>query len=1173
MRWLQLSDLHFGYDNNIVADMRYKLLDLMKELGPVDYLFLTGDLRYAKNIPGGYPKDLTVFIEKLIHITGLSRERVFMVPGNHDVDRGLVRASVIEKIKAGYKVSDGDIAEAYLRALQDSMKSFAKLYKTVCGRRYRNTHLYTEAEQINIIQLNTALLCGTDQEDGSLIVGMLPLRRALSRMNTDKPAVVLAHHGFDCLKEEEQRALEILLKEKNAVVYLCGHKHKAYCTNIFTMRQNRNLWEYLCGTNMDKSPQIEITDMDFFVGELDASTKEGYVTAYRWSRNCCDWMIDQDFSFSQNGLTDGRHYFSQTLRSIDPVIERQIPAAEKAYKKYLAYECAKLQFCGLPIDNTVSNKSFDLDQLFIPRHFHRLNDYSFDRNIRNYAYYDDLTIVDIIPGDVHTSFRIAVQAELGSGKTTLAKRVALAYALSDNQSSFGDGFPHRELFPVWIRCRTYNFRQSVIGNIRSIPLKEEFPELGSEAAPAFAAIADRHLADGTAVLLVEGLDEIEDRDDRLKLIDQLNIFLEEYKNANIILTSRIAGYTDLNLYLEKYTRYVLNPFTKKDIRDYCRKWYRIVVAQSSKAEKDGSLLADTIIKDTNVCKLAENPLLLTTLLLVHRRLGCLPNKRADLYREAIRVLIETWDEQKGNMPLDFEKTQYQLAYIAYAMVFDGNKKFIKKSSLIELLDAARENRRAWFSIENEAAGTFLERVEQRSTLLLQQGYDYNEAKHEFEEVYEFRHLGFRDYLAAMAVVRKYYPGAKREDRPCDILNSIIENRNLAEVVIFSAVMDPSNPWAEKDVEDIADAITGKIGLKNAISEEYDRMRLVNLLLQIVADEAPLSAEKINRIFELCLSGYINGDQITIFENLLLSKSGPMFEAFCRKIDADKKYGIRTAMISVLKNRSGISSYEYYIANRNSGNPDSVVSAINRIDIALWMGRQWVKEELSDGEINMLYQELTDFAADTRIQVADAALHAVDSLTSLAADIIIPPERSYYLLTRITDVLRARGGSYFIMRLAGKFPIDRTFILRLRQISAEETMRDFILDKYYHENSLFNKTGFFWFSVFQRLWSIRELLEQFDIIRSIAAMDNRNIKELKLRLVDYLSVCVPEDFYSREELGLIREYFDSHKAIFFITDKPILYKEDVVEILRHADEKSPLLEEKTEQLYKLLDEKL
>ncbi len=87
MRWLHLSDLHFGYHTATVTAMRSKLLALAEKEGPVDCLFITGDLRFAKRSPTAYPEDTLPFLRKLQEALGVDGGSTFLVPGNHDVNR------------------------------------------------------------------------------------------------------------------------------------------------------------------------------------------------------------------------------------------------------------------------------------------------------------------------------------------------------------------------------------------------------------------------------------------------------------------------------------------------------------------------------------------------------------------------------------------------------------------------------------------------------------------------------------------------------------------------------------------------------------------------------------------------------------------------------------------------------------------------------------------------------------------------------------------------------------------------------------------------------------------------------------------------------------------------------------------------------------------------------
>src|SRR5207237_1774915 len=104
----------------------------------------------------------------------------------------------------------------------------------------------------------------------------------------------------------------------------------------------------------------------------------------------------------------------------------------------------------------------------------------------------------------------------------------------------------------------------------------------------------------------------------------------------------------------------------------CEHWHVEVIANSDKVRSDARELAQTIWENERIRALAENPLMLTTLLVVRRCIGELPTRRVELYREAVRVLIRTWNTE-GFAPLDLDEALAQLSYVACAMTEAGQQ--------------------------------------------------------------------------------------------------------------------------------------------------------------------------------------------------------------------------------------------------------------------------------------------------------------------------------------------------------------------------------------------------------------------------------------------------------------------------------------------------------------------
>ena len=100
--WLHLSDWHQrgeAFNRKVVRD---KLLDDLRQrtridpaLAQVDFVVFSGDLAYA-----GQEKEYLAaqkhFLDPVLKAVGLGPERLFLVPGNHDLDRAELEEQPVE---------------------------------------------------------------------------------------------------------------------------------------------------------------------------------------------------------------------------------------------------------------------------------------------------------------------------------------------------------------------------------------------------------------------------------------------------------------------------------------------------------------------------------------------------------------------------------------------------------------------------------------------------------------------------------------------------------------------------------------------------------------------------------------------------------------------------------------------------------------------------------------------------------------------------------------------------------------------------------------------------------------------------------------------------------------------------------------------------------------------
>ncbi|WDD99434.1 NACHT domain-containing protein [Thalassomonas actiniarum] len=493
------------------------------------------------------------------------------------------------------------------------------------------------------------------------------------------------------------------------------------------------------------------------------------------------------------------------------------------YKNWLNKVCGYIQLDGLPAEGTIASKQMTLENLFVPLKL----------QVQSNAQEDDESTQEpeakIHPvGEFITNQnRFSILAKPGGGKSTLLKRLAVAYADPDRRSCSEDGLPERDWLPLLLRCRDLRERTRE-------PIRELLCDLGRHTemddnyAAAFRELVDDALNSGRALLLVDGLDEFSDAAARTTFANNLRVFLGMYPHTALVVTSREAGFRQVaGVIASVCVPTTMASFDKNDVHTLCKRWHAEVLPDTGENREEAIKLAKTIWSNKRIRALAENPLMLTTLLVVKRNVGELPTKRVKLYAAAINVLIRTWNVE-GFAPLNEEETLARLSYIAVAMMRQGKQR-IGKRQLLKLLQQAQKELEAELAYADIKPNKFIERVEYRSSLLMQTGYEDIDGV--LEEVYEFRHLTFQEYLAARGLVEEQYPGRDDAAELSDLLEPYFKDESWREVVPLSAVL--ANRKSERLIQRLTEICATK-ELKHSLSDMTESH--VALLRKCVLDE-------------------------------------------------------------------------------------------------------------------------------------------------------------------------------------------------------------------------------------------------------------------------------------------------------------------------------------------------
>jgi hypothetical protein len=532
------------------------------------------------------------------------------------------------------------------------------------------------------------------------------------------------------------------------------------------------------------------------------------------------------------GILHKLHYMEPVESETDPA---QVAQARAAYLRWLAEECGSMQLDGLPADSDLSVKRMKLEHLFVPL---RLSEIAkshplypqlgmTDEEIANdSAPRTDLS-VQTVGAMLAKHSRLAILAAPGGGKSTLLKRLASAYADPTRLADVADDLPRRQWLPFFLRCR--ELRDDATRP--TIDLLEALGRHLGEDAPAFRSHLHDALKTGHALLLIDGLDEISNDGVRRLFAGHLHDFVNIYKDVSLVVTSREAGFRVVaGTIAEVCVQARLAPFDESDVQRLCVNWHLEVVGNTEKVRADALELAGQIWANERIRSLVNNPLLLTTLLIVKRWVGQLPQRRVTLYSKAVEVLLMTWNVE-GHVPINDEEALPQLSYLACWMMEQGVQR-IARSQLLSLLTNARKE------LESELYGTkltpheFIERIERRSSLLIQVGHEV--VDDHLQPVYEFQHLTFQEYLTARGYVQGHRPDAHDGRRLVELLEPHFGKDKWREVIALAVVLAKreASEIVEKLITHAADALQKT----NRFSSEPSLVTLASCLL----DEPPVS---------------------------------------------------------------------------------------------------------------------------------------------------------------------------------------------------------------------------------------------------------------------------------------------------------------------------------------------
>ena len=319
LTWLHLSDWHQtteeNYDRTVITEELIRDIEnrqkIDSKLENIEFIIFSGDLAFSGKA-AEYELAYANLIEPILGATGVSPERFFIVPGNHDLSRDefeLLPTSLSKPInKSGNGIEqyiqdwlcDARYRESLLKPFREYENFISEKLKNQLSAYSAIAPYEIAGKKIVILGFNSALMCGREQrknqidDEGVIFIGEPQVRMNLENITDADIVISVMHHPFSWLHKADRKRVEGLIKSKSHFI-LHGHEHEADINKVidsaggyiiipagacYEIREHYNSYNYV---------------------HLNLDNSLGQVFFRCWSdRNISRWR--QDIDIADNGV-------------------------------------------------------------------------------------------------------------------------------------------------------------------------------------------------------------------------------------------------------------------------------------------------------------------------------------------------------------------------------------------------------------------------------------------------------------------------------------------------------------------------------------------------------------------------------------------------------------------------------------------------------------------------------------------------------------------------------------------------------------------------------------------------------------------------------------------------------------------------------------------------------
>lgn len=784
--WLHLSDLHActpnsGWDAKRVLESLRRDLRRMRDdqkLVP-DLIFFSGDAAFGHL---GSEKGKAIgdqFREAHDFLTAVREEfspavpqrNVFLVPGNHDVNRTVITSFETKWIE---EMRSLDEIERIMREAKTDWQQLTRRLHDY-GHFLQSSgyeHLLTQPEhliyadlrevagvRIGIGGFNSAWSSrGAGREEiGKLwMAGRFQLETVLKALPPHDLRIALIHHPGNWLVPEENqnpKFFDELHRDFHFVLH--GHEH-----NQWVRQDASNQHTILSAGACHEWSTTKNNGYSFVRLNLDTAQGEVWLREYEskgggWrpcvvtdkTNNDGLWPLDlTKLLMSLKPMTDEQPAQSVPLPSVTSASVSPEVDYETRYRKAVVDRLDHMQLFGIDVPR--DSKEYPLSIAFVSVNLADDEDDETensrdDKAAASQASAEGIAASTSLPAEKffdklnRVTKRLLIRGAAGCGKTTLLRWAAVQAGKRDGKNDW------RERVPFLIRLRDYPQGQ--------LPRPQDFPLLLAKELPdAPQDWMTKLLNDGRALVLFDGVDEVPEarRSETLHEIGQL---LKTYPRIACVVTSRTSAVDRGDFAELRFVTARVEALSPHDRNQLIDRWHRAMEThlrlrgESIDLQPLGERLKRRLEQTPAVARLTINPLLCAVVCALHRdREENLPDTPVGLCEKLTEMLLDRRDRERPGIQSehtedpDYRRLKYAqrkglLARLAHHMILTGQSAVPEAEAISQIGEGLKS-----YQLTDLSPSRMLRVLLERSGLLQESS----------EQTIEFLHNTLKEFLAA-----------------------------------------------------------------------------------------------------------------------------------------------------------------------------------------------------------------------------------------------------------------------------------------------------------------------------------------------------------------------------------------------------------------------------------------